>query len=67
MNCHNFRYSKLGMEMVKLLSMEDWESLPLTPWKIKQPKLKEERENANHSGKKILKNFFIFYHEKFMM
>ncbi|KAL3288285.1 hypothetical protein HHI36_002733 [Cryptolaemus montrouzieri] len=38
------------MEMVKLYSMEDWENLPLTSWKIKQPKLKEQRENALDTG-----------------
>ncbi|KAJ8976655.1 hypothetical protein NQ317_010370 [Molorchus minor] len=40
------RYSKSGMEMVKLHSMEDWENLPLTKWDIKQPYLKDNRENA---------------------
>ncbi|XP_045461716.1 5-formyltetrahydrofolate cyclo-ligase [Harmonia axyridis] len=48
--CFIPRYSKNGMEMVKLHSMVDWENLPLTPWNIKQPKLKEERENALDTG-----------------
>ncbi|XP_044746523.1 5-formyltetrahydrofolate cyclo-ligase [Coccinella septempunctata] len=48
--CFIPRYSKAGMEMVKLHSMEDWDNLPLTRWKIKQPKLIEQRENALETG-----------------
>ncbi|KAK9892175.1 hypothetical protein WA026_018377 [Henosepilachna vigintioctopunctata] len=48
--CFVPRYSKKGMEMVKLHSMEDWENLPMTSWKIKQPSLKEQRENALDTG-----------------
>lgn len=36
--------------MVRLLSMEDWTNLPLTKWNIKQPLLKEEREDAVETG-----------------
>lgn len=39
------------MEMVKLISLEDYESLPLTKWNIKQPSLTEYRENALETGK----------------
>lgn len=46
----NFRYQKAGMEMVKLRDMEDWETLPLTKWNIKQPYLKDVRENALDAG-----------------
>lgn len=49
----NFRYQKAGMEMVKLRDMEDWETLPLTKWNIKQPYLKDVRENALDAGKII--------------
>lgn len=45
------RYSGKQMDMVKLLSMEDYEKLPLTKWNIKQPSVKEPRENALESGK----------------
>lgn len=38
------------MQMVRLTSMKDWDELPLTKWNIKQPKLKEERENAIETG-----------------
>jgi 5-formyltetrahydrofolate cyclo-ligase len=39
------------MEMVKLSSIEDWETLPVTSWGIKQPKLKDDREDALKTGK----------------
>lgn len=38
------------MQMVKLDSMKDWEELPMTSWKIKQPKLADNRENAIETG-----------------
>ncbi|XP_053982052.1 5-formyltetrahydrofolate cyclo-ligase [Hylaeus volcanicus] len=44
------RYNGKQMEMVKLLSMEDYEQLPLTKWNIKQPKADEPRENALETG-----------------
>lgn len=44
------RYQGEIMEMVKLESMEDYEKLPLTKWNIKQPGLKEKRENALETG-----------------
>ncbi|KZC13023.1 PREDICTED: 5-formyltetrahydrofolate cyclo-ligase [Dufourea novaeangliae] len=43
-------YRGLNMEMVKLLSMEDYEKLPVTKWNIKQPKFTETRENALKTG-----------------
>ncbi|KAB0804161.1 hypothetical protein PPYR_01131 [Photinus pyralis] len=48
--CYVPRYHKNQMEMVKLHSMEDWETLPLTKWNIKQPRLAEQRENALDTG-----------------
>ncbi|XP_043593198.1 5-formyltetrahydrofolate cyclo-ligase isoform X2 [Bombus pyrosoma] len=44
------RYKGKEMEMVKLLSMQDYETLPLTKWNIKQPNVNELRENALQTG-----------------
>ncbi|XP_060816383.1 5-formyltetrahydrofolate cyclo-ligase [Bombus pascuorum] len=44
------RYKGKEMEMVKLLSMHDYETLPLTKWNIKQPNVNELRENALQTG-----------------
>ncbi|KAK2584307.1 hypothetical protein KPH14_006700 [Odynerus spinipes] len=44
------RYAGKNMEMVKLLSMDDYEKLPLTKWNIKQPDTSENRENALENG-----------------
>lgn len=38
------------MAMVLLRSLEDYNSLPETSWRIKQPSLEEERENALQTG-----------------
>lgn len=38
------------MEMVKLNDLEDYDSLPLTKWNIKQPKADEGRENPLDTG-----------------
>ena len=48
--CGICRYSKAGMQMVKLSSMNDWETLPVTSWGIKQPRLKDERDDALETG-----------------
>ncbi|CAG9762171.1 unnamed protein product [Ceutorhynchus assimilis] len=48
--CFVPRYSKAGMQMVKLQSMDDWQNLPVTKWNIKQPLLKEQREDALETG-----------------
>jgi len=45
------KYHGKTMEMVKLKSMEDYDSLPLTKWNIKQPKITDCRENALETGK----------------
>lgn len=45
------RYKGKELEMVKLLSMDDYEKLPLTKWNIKQPRFDEPRENALKTGK----------------
>ncbi|KAK9306713.1 hypothetical protein QLX08_002631 [Tetragonisca angustula] len=44
------RYKGKEMEMIKLLSMQDYEALPLTKWNIKQPNVNELRENALETG-----------------
>ncbi|XP_046737082.1 5-formyltetrahydrofolate cyclo-ligase [Diprion similis] len=44
------RYNGKTMEMVRLSSMEDYESLPLTKWNIKQPVYSDVRENALETG-----------------
>lgn len=36
--------------MVKLSSLEDYHSLPLTKWHIKQPKFDEKRPSAMERG-----------------
>lgn len=38
------------MEMVKLESLRDYDTLPLTKWNIKQPNLSDQRENALETG-----------------
>lgn len=45
------QYRGKTMEMVKLRTMEDYETLPLTKWNIKQPSTTECRENALETGK----------------
>ncbi|XP_033219603.1 5-formyltetrahydrofolate cyclo-ligase [Belonocnema kinseyi] len=44
------RYEGSEMQMVKLYSMSDYEQLPLTKWKIKQPDTSENREDALETG-----------------
>ncbi|XP_017773721.1 PREDICTED: 5-formyltetrahydrofolate cyclo-ligase [Nicrophorus vespilloides] len=48
--CFIPRYFGDVLEMVRLKSMDDWETLPLTKWKIKQPSLDEIREDAIKTG-----------------
>ncbi|XP_037035108.1 5-formyltetrahydrofolate cyclo-ligase isoform X2 [Bradysia coprophila] len=43
-------YSGKTMKMVKINDIEDYESLPLTKWNIKQPRAGDSRENANLTG-----------------
>ncbi|XP_076291134.1 methenyltetrahydrofolate synthetase [Lasioglossum baleicum] len=43
-------YKGLKMEMVKLLSMEEYENLPVTKWNIKQPNFDETKESALERG-----------------
>ncbi|KAF9969876.1 hypothetical protein BGZ73_007571 [Actinomortierella ambigua] len=45
-NCYIPRCHGPNMDMVKLTSWEDFVSLPLNSWKIPEPKLDEEREDA---------------------
>ncbi|XP_018309686.1 5-formyltetrahydrofolate cyclo-ligase isoform X2 [Mycetomoellerius zeteki] len=44
------QYHGKTMEMLKLRSMEDYETLPLTKWNIKQPSTTESHENALETG-----------------
>ncbi|XP_061388039.1 5-formyltetrahydrofolate cyclo-ligase [Musca vetustissima] len=46
-------YEGSNMEMVRLKNLEDYNSLPLTKWNIKQPSAKEGRENALTNGQGI--------------
>ncbi|XP_076271627.1 5-formyltetrahydrofolate cyclo-ligase-like isoform X1 [Rhynchophorus ferrugineus] len=49
-DCFIPRCSKTDMQMVKLNSMRDWETLPSAKWNIKQPRLTETREDAFENG-----------------
>lgn len=55
------QYHGKTMEMVKLRSIEDYETLPLTKWNIKQPNTTECRENALETGKLLIKLQFKKY------
>ncbi|XP_016988156.1 5-formyltetrahydrofolate cyclo-ligase [Drosophila rhopaloa] len=57
--CEMFRLEKMvfvptyegtKMKMVRLRGMDEYESLPLTKWNIKQPDFKEAREDAMTNG-----------------
>ncbi|XP_075165611.1 methenyltetrahydrofolate synthetase [Haematobia irritans] len=43
-------YEGSNMEMVRLKNLKDYDSLPMTKWKIKQPRADEGRENALTNG-----------------
>lgn len=43
-------YEGSQMEMVRLKDLQDYETLPLTKWNIKQPNPKDGRENALTNG-----------------
>lgn len=43
-------YRKDVMEMVQLYSIDDYDTLPLTKWNIKQPDIDEKRPNAMETG-----------------
>ncbi|KAI9267352.1 5-formyltetrahydrofolate cyclo-ligase-like protein [Sporodiniella umbellata] len=45
-NCFIPRCSPQGMEMVKIHSLQDFESLPLNRWNIPEPPKEQRRENA---------------------
>lgn len=44
-------YNKNDMEMLKINGLEDFNSLKLTKWNIKQPDINDVRENAIQTGK----------------
>ncbi|XP_013410707.1 5-formyltetrahydrofolate cyclo-ligase [Lingula anatina] len=48
--CYIPRYIGTTMDMVRLLSLQDYEDLPVTSWKIKQPADDEQREDAITTG-----------------
>lgn len=54
------KYKGKTMMMVKLHSLEDYESLPLTKWNIKQP-ADNNREDAIATGKLICANQLIYF------
>lgn len=43
-------YKGSKMEMVKLLSMEEYDNLPVTKWNIKQPNFDDTKESALERG-----------------
>ncbi|CAO3703939.1 unnamed protein product [Rhizopus stolonifer] len=45
-NCFIPRCTKSNMDMLKINSIEDFESLPLNKWNIPEPSFDEDRENA---------------------
>ncbi|KAG1148929.1 hypothetical protein G6F37_002888 [Rhizopus arrhizus] len=45
-NCFIPRCTKHNMDMVKINSMKDFESLPINKWSIPEPPLDQQRENA---------------------
>ena len=49
------------MEMVRLYSMDDYDKLPETSWKIKQPADDEVREDALESGQDLKSVPLIFH------
>ncbi|EZA62385.1 5-formyltetrahydrofolate cyclo-ligase [Ooceraea biroi] len=44
------QYQGKTMEMVRLKSMDDYETLPFTKWNIKQPSSTDRRQNALETG-----------------
>lgn len=44
------RYRGNVMQMVKLESLQDWETLPLTKWLIRQPSVHDVRDDAMETG-----------------
>ncbi|RLU16674.1 hypothetical protein DMN91_010742 [Ooceraea biroi] len=44
------QYQGKTMEMVRLKSMDDYETLPFTKWNIKQPSITDRRQNALETG-----------------
>lgn len=44
-------YSGKKMIMLKVADMDDFLSLPLTKWNIRQPNPTDDRENGNENGK----------------
>ncbi|EIE85082.1 5-formyltetrahydrofolate cyclo-ligase [Rhizopus delemar RA 99-880] len=45
-NCFIPRCTKHNMDMVKINSLKDFESLPVNKWSIPEPPLDQQRENA---------------------
>lgn len=45
-NCFIPRCTKSNMDMLKINSIEDFESLPLNKWNIPEPSFDDDRENA---------------------
>lgn len=52
------------MQMVPLLSIQEYESLPLTSWNIRQPSLDLDQEDALYSG--IMTVYAVSLHPVFM-
>ena len=48
--CYVPQYIGPKMNMLRLLSMQDFDALPMTKWKIKQPADDDVREDALKTG-----------------
>ena len=67
--CFVPQYIGPRMDMLRLQSIEDYDTLPLTKWNIKQPGENEEREEALSTGSnKFLspKTYLILINNKFV-
>lgn len=56
------------MEMLKLTDMKDYEKLPVTKWKIKQPDIGDvSRENPLMTGDDVVDLYSVFFLTKYFL